>query len=92
MDDYQVDDLPCPACNHYVTHSRACQSCNEDGEVSECCDDLCQDYCIHGDGMVPCRECDGTQIQRWCPACGADFWQAKRRVERWEEKQRGLFP
>ena len=79
MDDYEIDDLPCPACGNDVTHSRDCESC-EDGQISECCDDLCQELCIHGDGMVDCRECHGTEIERWCPACGANYWAVKERV------------
>ena len=78
-DDYQVDELPCPACGNSVTHSDDCLDCDEMGEVVECCDDICvgSGHCIHGDGMVACWECDGTGIRRWCPKCGANYWHAK---------------
>ncbi len=83
-DDYQVDDLPCPACDNDVTHSRHCYDCNEFNEVCVCCDDLCQGAgeCMHGDGMDPCPECNGIGIVRWCPKCGADYWRAKEAAEK----------
>ena len=36
-----------------------CMNCFGEGMISICCDDLCQEFCIHGDGMVICVECDG---------------------------------
>ena len=28
-------------------------------------------------GSYPCRECGGTGIERWCPKCGADYWEVR---------------
>lgn len=80
--DYEYSDCECPACGHTPTHERDCYDC-EDGEECDCCDDICQGlgYCIHGDGMITCRECHGTGIVRWCPKCGADYWLAKAEKE-----------
>lgn len=82
MDDYEIDDLQCPACGNPVTHSDRCLLCDEMNEVVDCCDDLCvgAGRCIHGDGMAPCPECSGTGIRRWCPKCHADYWLAKETV------------
>lgn len=85
-DDYEIDSLLCPKCRNQV-NSRDCDSCNEFGEVSECCDDLCQEECIHGDGMVECRDCRGTGIQRWCPSCGADYYMALNKQHQAERKR-----
>jgi hypothetical protein len=40
----------------------SCWACTGSGEMVVCCDDLCasSDECIHGDGMAPCDECNGT--------------------------------
>ena len=75
--DFEIDDCPCPACGNPTTHSQDCFECDEANEVSVCCDDLCQEHCIHGDGMVACPKCNGTGIQRWCPKCGVDYWEAE---------------
>lgn len=77
-DDYEIDDLPFPACGNSTTHSCDCIECDEMNEEVICCDDICvgSGHCIHGDGMGPYRNCNGTGIQRWCPACGADYWDA----------------
>jgi hypothetical protein len=39
-----------------------CWACGGSREMVACGDDLCasSDECIHGDGMAPCDECDGT--------------------------------
>jgi hypothetical protein len=78
-DDEYFDDegCVCPKCGH-ETHARDCQSCDEFGQVVTCIDDMCrgQDYCIHGDGMSACPDCDGHMIERWCPGCGANYWHA----------------
>ena len=89
-DDYESDDLPCPACGHYETRSRRCNDCDEMHEEVVCCDDLCVGggHCIHGDGMAPCSECAGTGIVRWCPKCGADYWRAKVKAEGEAERQK----
>lgn len=40
---------------------KTCTNCWGEGEIVDCCDDICQGlgYCIHDNGMVPCPECDG---------------------------------
>ena len=40
-DDYDIDDLRCPACDNPVTHSRDCFDCDQSNEEVYCCDDLC---------------------------------------------------
>jgi hypothetical protein len=87
-DDEEIDDLACPACGHHETRSRDCQECNEVNEVCDCIDDMCQGsgYCIHGDGMSICRDCNGSGIERWCPKCGANYWQAQAAAERRKTK------
>ncbi len=39
-----------------------CLTCNGEGFVITCCDDLCVggDHCIHGDGEEACPDCDGS--------------------------------
>lgn len=51
-DDYDYDDEP------------VCLRCDGSGEENACCDDLCagEDECIHGDGIIACRGCDGSGI------------------------------
>lgn len=75
MDDYEIDDLPCPACGHHVTHSRHCSN-------FQCNDGLCDMYDDDPINYAPgewesCDECSGTGIERWCPNCGKDYWRAK---------------
>lgn len=44
-------------------HEReSCEACAGSGEENRCIDDMCngQDECIHGDGMIACRACNGT--------------------------------
>lgn len=38
-----------------------CLTCDGDGMVVVCCDDICraQGWCFHGDGMAICPECKG---------------------------------
>lgn len=38
----------------------SCDRCWGEGEISVCCDDLCQEECIHGDGMDTCPACYGS--------------------------------
>lgn len=68
-DDYDLDDRPCPKCNHHFTHSRICDSLYcEDGYIDESEEDpinLCP-----GEEYTKCAECGGTGIQWWCPSCG----------------------
>lgn len=37
-----------------------CNTCNNQGYIIECIDDLCanSNHCIHGDGEVSCPDCD----------------------------------
>lgn len=88
-DDWEYSDCECPVCGHTPMHEQDCTACNEMHEECDCCDDICQGRgeCIHGDGMIPCRECQGTGIVRWCPKCGADYWLAKEEAEAKKEKQ-----
>ena len=47
--EYEADSherVPCP------------DYCN-DGIIITCCDDLCQEHCIHGDGEEACPTCKG---------------------------------
>lgn len=39
-----------------------CMTCDGQGELMACCDDLChgQGYCIHPDGMMICPVCKGS--------------------------------
>lgn len=75
MDDYDIDDLPCPACGNEITHSMLCREC-DDGWNDEYDDDPIN--FTPGESYMRCRECDGEGIQRWCPKCGADYWRARR--------------
>lgn len=75
-DDYDIDDLPCPACGNGHTHSRPCSAFDcEDGSIDEHHDDPIN----YGPGeeYSTCSECHGHGIERWCPQCGADYWLAK---------------
>lgn len=38
-----------------------CYECGNEGVIITCCDDLCvgAGSCMHGDGEIPCPECDG---------------------------------
>jgi len=38
-----------------------CNRCGGTGEIVVCPDDMCHGlgYCIHGDGMLICHECNG---------------------------------
>lgn len=44
----------------------ACQSCDGEGYICVCCDDICQGCgeCIHGDGMAECDDCEGYGYYR----------------------------
>jgi hypothetical protein len=75
-DDYQLDDVPCPACGHSPTHSRGCSVLDcEDGFIDDSHDDPIN--FAPGEELTACHECSGTGIERWCPECGADYWRAK---------------
>lgn len=77
VDDYDIDDIPCPACGHHETHSRPCYEC-EDGFEDEHDDDPVN--CPPGSMMV-CGACRGNGLMRWCPKCQRDYWSAKRTAE-----------
>ena len=82
MDDfYDVDDPECPACGNSVTHSQRC------GECDEGYNDAYEDDPINESPgtWLTCGACHGHGLQRWCPKCGADYWQAKAKAIR--EKQ-----
>lgn len=72
MDDYELDDEPCPVCGKWEVRWRHC-------DVPYCDDGLIDLYEADEDPMwydpgdtEVCRECAGTGIQRWCSACGWD--------------------
>lgn len=74
MHDYEIDDLPCPACGHEQTHSRRCGECDDGFHDEHDYDPV--NYAL-GEEYIECSECHGTTVQRWCPKCGADYWPAK---------------
>lgn len=62
--DYQLDDITCPKCGANPVHSRTCSNlyCDDGYETDET------------DGYrIPCDECHGTGIERWCPVCSIDM-------------------
>lgn len=76
-DEMQTDGIPCPACGNPETRSQRCREC-EDG-FNDVYDD---DPINESPGtLIPCPECKGETICRWCPKCGADYWLAKRSRE-----------
>ncbi len=76
MDDYEINDLPCPACGNNFTHSRGCTVIHcEDGWIDEYEDDPIN--FSPGEELLECQECHGTGVEQWCPKCGADYWIAK---------------
>lgn len=68
--DYELEDTPCPKCDHYPIHSRSCSelAC-ESGriDISE------DDFLVEGSSFEKCRTCNGMGIERWCPKCGYDI-------------------
>lgn len=84
MDDYQIDELSCPACGNHFTHSRFCSNFHcQDGYEDEYDDDPVN-Y-APGESYVMCDECHGHGIERWCPKCGADYWLAQEAHRRREK-------
>lgn len=66
--DYDIDELSCPECGHYGTHSRRCSNIEcEGGGI----DESDEDYMLPGSVIGLCDTCKGTGIERWCPGCGA---------------------
>ncbi|WP_439582978.1 hypothetical protein [Dyadobacter bucti] len=68
-DDYELENLICPECNHHGTESTRCHWCGGDG----CFDTSDEDFLIEGSQYEPCEECKGTGILRHCPECGEDL-------------------
>lgn len=54
--DDDVDDL------YEHVEDDFCDTCNGDGFIVVCCDDICvgRGSCIHGDGEIICPGCGGT--------------------------------
>lgn len=71
MDYYDDSDDSCPRCGHTPTRYRDCSVLDcEDGFISLYDDDpLWYDE----DETEMCRECYGTGVERWCPACGLNL-------------------
>lgn len=72
MDDYELDDRPCPKCGACPTHSRRCDEHGcDDGQIDLY--EIDEDPMWHDPGdTAVCGECAGTGHQWWCPACGWD--------------------
>ena len=72
-DDYEIEyERSCPHCEHSPIHSRRCASLYcDDGYCDENDDDSVN--FAPGEVMLPCPECHGTGIERWCPKCGKDI-------------------
>ena len=72
MDDYELNDTPCPECGHSPSYGRHCQALQcEDGWVDESEDDPIN--FAPGEELTLCDECHGTGYEHWCPKCGHDF-------------------
>lgn len=70
--DYDIEsDLTCPKCGHSPLHSRYCTNWCDDGYHDEYDDDPIN--FIPGESLIPCQECKGTGVERWCPGCGANL-------------------
>lgn len=73
MDDYDLDDIPCPNCGTEPTHSRRCTEIGcDDGWVDRHNEDP---GWYDEDEPERCGECYGTGIERWCPKCGHNLQQ-----------------
>lgn len=68
MDDYEIEDEPCPACGAMEVRWCDCGAC-EDGMIDRYDEDPL--WYDQGD-YEPCEECGGFGILRWCRACGWD--------------------
>lgn len=65
-----------------------CPTCWGEGEISVCCDDLCQEVCIHGDGMIVCPECGGEgDIPDDDDNMSEDDWAAMEEYYEWLSKK-----
>lgn len=71
MDDYEIEEGPCPHCGNAELHVMPCDVLYcEDGWIDEHEEDPIN--FAPGDSEYECRECHGTGWHRWCPACGKD--------------------
>jgi len=54
-----IDLLECT--DDYEDEGSYCYRCGNTGEIIVCLDDMCHGlgYCVHGDGMVTCPDCNG---------------------------------
>lgn len=70
-DDIQLDDEPCPQCNHEPTYYRHCGHIGCDFGIIWLYqnDPLWYDK----DDYERCIECHGSGWIRWCPGCGFDL-------------------
>ena len=57
MEDYELEDVACPKCDHHPIHSRDCSNI----------------HCNDGYIIERCPDCNGIGIERWCPSCGYDI-------------------
>jgi hypothetical protein len=62
--DYELEEFQCPKCEHYPTHSRECDYCN---------DGLIEDDDPFWVNSAKCHQCNGQGWECWCPNCGADL-------------------
>lgn len=71
VDEYDIEEGPCPKCGHHELRSRSCVVIGcDDGWI----DLYEEDPLWFGPGDTePCQECKATGIVRWCPNCGADL-------------------
>lgn len=70
--EYAIEpDFSCPKCNHSPLHSRDCTNWCEDGFFDEHDEDPVN--FSPGEVELPCDECKGTGIERWCPNCGENL-------------------
>lgn len=72
MDEYELDEDPCPKCGADAVRFRRCHAVGcDDGliDMYEFDDPL---WYSPGD-YEPCEECAGTGVHRWCSACGYDL-------------------
>lgn len=68
MDDYELDDDPCPTCGHSPTRYRDCDQIGCDDGLIDLYEDDPVSY--DPDDTEVCLECNGTGVQRFCSNCG----------------------
>lgn len=71
-EEYDIDDVSCLKCGNEQIHSRDCTNIFCEGGYI---DDSEEDPINYGPGESEhrCPECRGTEIERWCPKCGANL-------------------